>query len=707
MIVLIKKHDMKIFNLTREILCKIQATVTDACHNYDFAFTPQFYNSLKKIFIVLLFSSTIAESRAQYNGRRTMVLLPDIDVSAGNLASEKDLYLYGSTDGNKAVQQRVIYMRFDLSAIPRYAKIDSVEIRLYLKSQIDTKGKQFVRVYELKNQSDWSSITWDHQPVAGGNPNGEAIASANITEAQKKKSIKLKMDIDDSDKWLAEKGKNLWFFITANSSQYTYYSSRSGDLGKQPRMVISYHMPPELVQNNGWPQYKYNAQHTGQTEWKSNTTASGYQVRTIFAPTGANAIKSDPVLYNGRLIFGYQSSDVPMYRLRAYTGSGTLVAENSAINGIVKYTPIADRANQLYCVTGFSGDSILVFDATTLKRVYAKKIPDNAQVTTTPVVGFDGSLYLSTNKGVYAFTAMPEFKIKWKYGKEKEDSFGTVALREDEKELFVFNGKMGDVNNTGRLVEIESTEGEEKWVKEGFLTYSTDIPVPVLKNDNGGKLRVLITDNFLIGKSFSIIDPVNRQVVKEVRSNENSISQPVVGANQAYIINDKKLESYRLSDGGKESSYNTPALNAASALALDKDENIYILNPQSGKQSLTMVSAKGNAVILKDTVAGHPWGNLSGNLLLLTPAGSLIARSDNYLYTFDPTGFAQQNDIEIPFSGALSGQYLYRAGGKITVTENGGVKTGQDVIIHSGSGVGFKNGFSVQQGAQLSVKTGY
>lgn len=665
------------------------------------------YPKLWALFVLLLvFSSVAAQTlpytNVHYNDSRTIVILPNISLTqkpgdntvtaeTKQFCSDSNfLFISASTQRNKVSHDYSIYLQFSLAAIPEGAIVDTVDLMIYLNKVKNTSSpfEQGINLYELDKPKGNAIID-----ITGATSTAMSLASRKKLD----QAIHLQPDIDSGETWVAERKGNWYCVLAAEEAEtYRYYTERLGDRGKQPKLVIKYHMPSAQVRKNSWPQYKYDAAHTGMLPWQSNTAASGFALKDVYSPAGANYIMAAPLLYNDNLILAYQSSAPPMYRLRAISQQGNLLAETSGSDtiGLVKYGPVADRGNRIYCLTGNTANTLKVLSADSLKPIFKKTLENDAQATALPVIGFDGSLYLSTNKGIYAYTPQPECKLKWIYT-AGTNKFGTVALGEDEQMVYVYDG------GNGKLSALNSIDGVQKWAATGMATFENDIPVPSVKGD-----KVCVTNALRKGNTFYMLDAEKGTIVKKVASVGDLISQPVIGPNQVYIINNGQLEAYALSNGDKQPSIGPTELNAASTLVTDANSNVYILNTEQGRQSLTLVQPSGANV--PALPIGDAKGYLTGNRLLLTPGGNLLAGNNNHLYALAPSGFSEKTALTIPLNNAgdFNSEYLYRSEGAIKVAGKT-IAGKQNVVVHSGTSIGFQPNFSVKLGGTLSCKTGY
>lgn len=651
--------------------------------------------SIQLIATLLLLVFAQNGTAQQYNDTRVAVILPNVTQTQrpGEATVSEDtrtfcradtfFFISSSTTGRKVNHDYSAYLQFSLASIPEGAIIDTVDLLIYLKKVKNTSAvfEQGVNLYELNRPRDNQTIN-----IADSSSSAMSLVSKNdISQA-----IHLRPDITNGNTWVTERKGNFYCILAAEEAQtYGYYTERSDDMSRQPKLVISYHMPADQIRKKSWPQYKYDAQHTAMQGWQSNTNPTSFRVEMPFF-AGPNYIKSDPILNDDKLMMYYVTSTSPAHWLLTLSQRGKQLGASSIDGaGVVKYGPVADRKGYAYCLTGNTGNLLNVFDPNS-NMAFSRELANHAQATATPVIGFDGSIYISTDKGVYAYTAQPEFKLKWVYT-SGTNKFGTPALHESEQLVYVYDGA------AGKLIALNNADGVMKWNVNVMTTFATDIPVPSVKHN-----KVCITNGLRRGSSFHIVNAFDGSSYAKVVGEPNKISQPVIGTNNIYIINNGRLEAYSLADGGTVPTANITGLNPASTLAIDGNDNIFILNTEQGQQSLTVVSPGSS--IFPSVAFPDSDGYLTGNRLMIAPDGSLIAGNDNHVYTIVPTGFALKGDITVP-DGSFKSEYLYRADGIVKVSAST-IANRQNVVIHGGKGISFRPGFSIQRGATLVCKTG-
>ncbi|WP_343688362.1 PQQ-binding-like beta-propeller repeat protein [Chitinophaga sp.] len=657
------------------------------------------------LFILLQWTTlNCVAQQNQYNDIRNIVLLPggtttqrpgDATVNADTKAfcsDDRYFYISSSVTGRRVNHDYTAYLWFNLASIPTEAIIDSVDLIIYPGKVKNTSSisEQGVNLYELHAALDNQVINIE---------DSTSVALTQVSPADINKAVHLRPDIKNGSTWVRVEQMGIYICLLAaeEAETYAYYTERSNELFKQPKLVISYHMPFSQVRRKSWPQYKCDAQHTAMLGWQTNSAVTGFKLKDVFSPQGSNYIKSDPILMDDKLVIAYQASAPPMYRIRTFTQGGLLLSDNTTDTvGLIKYGPVTDRSNLIYSLTGNTGNTLKILRPNQAPALFTKQLENNAQATAVPVIGFDGSIYVSTDKGIYAYSPQPECRLKWTYALS-DNKFGTVALNESEQTIFAYDGA------NGKIVALNSIDGMKKWDSNVESKFTTDIPVPSIRNR-----RLCVTNNLRNGTSFYILDTDNGNIIRNIKSAapNNLISQPVIGTDKVYIINNGRLEAYALADGAQQPSPGITGLNPSCTMVMDGNENIYLLNTEQGKQSLTMITP--GATSFPSLSISDASGYLTGNRLILAPDGSLFAGNDNHLYSFLPTGFTVKDDITIPFNddSNFSSEYLYRSEGFIKIAGKE-IIDNQNVVIHGGKGIGFKTGFSIKKGATLSCRAGF
>lgn len=645
---------------------------------------------------------------------KVMTLLSESELTVSKAEPQKifnansaGLVIKGEINGGRSYEN-TSYLQFDLSNMPENVQIKSMTLRIYLKQAVDPRNKQTVVVYPLDAQQVWSEVSWDNRPDKGKpvNKTKDRISFKKVDPGQNQPGNDFKLNIKDpiiSSK-MASRGL-ISLLLAAGEKDCEYYSTGTGqEYNYQPKLIIEYSTNSHLAHGN-WGQMKQDPQHSGQQTWESNVVPNAVNATKIIEGTNKFYFTNiNPVIYDDQLICAVQQTgtgNVEGYYLHRYalTSNGEFLSPNSPrLQGIVKHQPVVGPKGQLYCIMGETANTLVVYD---LKNNFQEKgrITTDS-VTATPVTGNDGSVYLSTKKGLYAYT--PDFKIKWKYAplpNLKNHHFGSLALSKDEKRAYVVFG------DEGKLVVLDNTDGKVlKSSKKVFSIYDKmdeiKVPVPTVDVQTG---KVIVLDGFRTGSQMILFDK-NGEVIdtyEECGNSSKCFSQPVITNGSAHFIQNGALRSLDLKTNTTKYLGGT-SLNPGSTLVADKNSNVYVLNTISNPAELTIYN-KSNGSLAKSSLNGLAGINLRGNRLLLSPDGNLVAGNDNLIALIHPVSFTGDVADVLSINTVPEDQKVYRTRNSIVV---GAVehKTLNNTILYAGKSIGFNPGFRVKSGAKLTCK---
>ena len=669
-------------------------------------------------FILLFLLLSLSTLEAQ--DVKVMTLLSDKEVTVSKPApdkvSQKDydgLFIKGEEKNGSVSYENLSYLQFNLGNMPNHAQIKSLTLRIYLKEAVGSKT-QSVKVYPLDAQKVWSDFSWETRPDSGDNiPIGKrkAIGLKDVSPKQRDSGTDFKFNIKDPiiNSKMAARGL-ISLLLAASKEDYEYYAARTAQedgYAYQPKLIIEYSIDSHLALGN-WAQMKQDPQHSGQQTWASNVTPDLVKARKIIEGTNQfSYTKVNPVIYDGQLICAVQQTgtgngNVEGNYLHRYALTSTgerLNPESPRLSDIVKHQPVVGPKKQLYCILGKAATTLVELDLE--NNFEEKKRFTTEPVTATPVVGIDGSLYLSTKGGLYAYT--PDFKIKWKYApltNLKNHHFGSLALSKDEQKAYVV---FGDDN---KLVVLDTRDGTVLKSSEEIFSIKiegdeTKIPVPAVDVKTG---KVVVLDGFRTGKQLTVFN-IDGNLVKTYdgcgKSSE-CFSQPVITNGNAYFIQNGALMKLDLAIMNLVSVGGT-SLNPASTLAADKNGNVYVLNTTGKAADLTIYN-KGDGTVKTTPLNELNDANLTGNRLLLAPDGNLVIGNDNFVALVQPVSFV--GDVTtLSITSVPEDQKVYRT---INAIEVGAVvhKSPNNTILYAGKSISFKPGFSVESGAKLTCNIG-
>jgi outer membrane protein assembly factor BamB len=164
----------------------------------------------------------------------------------------------------------------------------------------------------------------------------------------------------------------------------------------------------------------------------------------------------------------------------------------------------------------------LTYDNIPLSTVTNGKV---SQIKNGTALGYDGTLYLSTDKGLIALSANPQLKARWKYDiDETKERTGLVSLSFDESKAYFIDVKTWPESAVSRLVVLDNADGTVlstsdyvlgRYADQTGLNYYIRAPVVQGNNvfvlngfDNAEKLFVFNITNDQIGSTDIITAPV-------------------------------------------------------------------------------------------------------------------------------------------------------------------------------------------------------
>lgn len=637
--------------------------------------------------------------KSEVSVTKKLVILAEADTSInyqnGLPENKALLYLKTRKIGGSMQKEDVIYLHFNLAHIPQHAVIESISLQLYPTS----KSNGVPNVFKISSNSVIPNINWQNQPVKEGEPlhnKGKLVAkTTNLPDY-----IDFIFNKDSIQTWQQQAAVKFIVLHQNAAAQTSYYSNRGNNKNLQPKLLVSYKIVNEIA-NSDWPQYKNGKTYQEQYLWRSNTHATAYSASELFmlSPGNLSYNKLYPLIINKQLIFPVQSNQEEQYQLYSIPIDHPDIKNKMPVNAIIKWQPLADQQQRMYLFTGQTSDSLKVIStAGTLKEVFKTKIRGAFQINANPTIGTDGSLYLTTDSGLYAYTAIPSFRIKWQYAtKDAPNFFGSMALNASEDTLYVCRK-----NIAGKLCLLALSNIDGKLLWENCIAQDADaeqpqfIPVPLVTND-----KIYLTSGYDNGTHFYAFNKANGESILLDHAEQAYISKATMADQTVYVINNKTLNFFK--GTSLSHSISNDNLQPTSKILLDGNEHIYQLNTEKASQSFVVQYQDGNKATL--ALPYNQYGNLSHNLLIPLPYGTWLTGNISTFYHIKPTAFAQKEAISIPFHEQFETSYLYQSEGDITV-KGKSIKTGGNILVHSFNNIHFLPGFSVQTGAQLQCKTG-
>ncbi len=634
---------------------------------------------------------------------KTTVILPQRDLTISNNTTEDaaSLRIHGEISGGSRVYPQFGFLQFDCSNnIPEGAMIRSLKLRIYLKDVVDENNEQTLVACELNN-FDWANRRWADWDIEGQS----RIARSKVSPADVGKAIDLKIKLKDVPKLLS-------LVLYAGAEDYSYYSTAQatseGVFGMQPRLIVEYSLPSRFMAGN-WAQLKNDPQHSGQQTWRSNIPPNDVDVQFIIKGGTEFYIKNNPIIYDNDLIVPIEQTGngkKPQgYYIHRYSleSSAKLIASSERLDGIIKYQPVLIAPNLLLCITGRQGKRLNILDITNdFKQVpYLDYLFD--PITAPPVIGTDGSLYLSTTGGLLAYPAYkPGNKIrpKWKFAplpNTANHHFSSVSLSKDERKAYVVLG------DTDSLYTIDNTDG--KILNRTALSFSINtssneafIPIPIVDRNTGS---VLLSSGDGKGKQVKIFDEAGT-LKHALPKGDYSYSQAVVNSNGAYVVKDGYLLQINLETFSVQDSASFPELNPASTLVTNIEGFIYVLNTEANREACHIFLK--DLLLTSETSLSRQFAgeNLRNGRLLLAPDGNLVVGNDNFIALIRPSVFIDRTpNLKLD---QINDQSVYYAAESIRVKGSVTVQNPNNAILYSRGSISFEPGFKVKKGAKLTCK---
>lgn len=517
----------------------------------------------------------------------------------------------------------------------------------------------------------------------------------------------------------------------------------------QPRLVVDY-TPVLSVPTFDWPQAGFDAQHSGRSQWA--VWEYGALPMTFGQLTTMPLyIQSDPVFYQGQLILPVETKDADKFFIIAIGSTGQELWRRP-IDSRVEQPLVLDRKGRLHV---FTAKELVILDLQDISKapqsigwfLMIEKIPSDMRLTAPATIGYNGALYLPTNKGVYALT--PGRKVFWKYPMENSCP-GKVALSADEAIAYFVDG------TTGRLIAVDNTDGsrmgenKRTWISPG-LTQDTAQPCtreqrfPVV-----GKDAIYVTDGFPAGSVLHRFETVGgtRSEVAGGKGVE-AVSIPVVGQDgrlffvmsvpTSAVVGQDGRPVFVKSDAGpsgglcaydpiergagnplecRPATTQQEMFSPHTRLVLDASGTLYAVDPVAVKDAQTVAAlSTAGCEFLKCAIrfqhsqkvtkyrAEGTSNNFEGQPIL-SPEGVLYARSRNYVFHVSRTlqgGSVTHRTFDRAIERASATVFVSPSHVHLLALQ---IPETSGMIVSSGQSISLASGFQVARGARVVFRVG-
>lgn len=676
-------------------------------------------NNYQNFITIISFFLLVLLSNQLLSQTRYTVLLPELDKAIPRDSADS-LQIAADNDGKETAKS---FFKFNFKQMPLNAEVKSLNLKMY--NFIDSNWDRFFKhpITVLKGTNGWSgneTSLGDRALSWADIRNNRPIGIYELTRSSTSITVNLNMSValpetDDGILSLAArspaKNKDTKFHssITAESSD---------DFSKKPKLIASYEVDGYPFRAD-WAQPFSTAQHTSYLNWRTNTTTKeakiqilpitgGYSIQDIVS-TGAVAIyKNQPIIFTQSV-----SGTREVYHVKQLDAKGTVIW-SQGVDNIAKCWPLIDEKGRLYYISGSNKLTILDLNNSG-KELYSKTLSNitNNQVTSiinNATIGYDSTIYLTTDKGVVALSAYPQLKIRWMYKQETNELNGTVSLSPDESKAFFIN--VNTQQGRSRLIVLDNMDGSLLGASDFVLGgYQNDgnyyIPPPVIQNNstvfvlNGyDKSNKLFIFNI---EATGSVSPEPRRISAGGSVN-TGISQPVIDSLNAFFVFNKKLARYDATKPNFVDVFNSgESLDNASILVTNASSHIYAIDSYETSKKILGYSYSSDSGF-KDDFDVSINENTKKNIALAAD-GTLYTVTANNLLAITPTKVSLDS-LTLSRSNDIKARTVYKASKSITV--NGiNVKSSVNTILYSGGTISFKPGFGVSKGADLTCITGY
>lgn len=667
-------------------------------------------------FLLLILPSQLLFSQEKYT-----VLLPEIDKGIP-VESDQNLRIAADKTGNETAKS---FFKFNFNYLPVHAQAGLLHLKLYVipNSVVSEHSVQTVTV--LKGHNNWTgnetnlndaNLDWAKIKNNKEGPIGVAEVIKNS------EFITMKLKIPDSSKIFPFFLPDGILSLAARSPEKRqgtkFFSSATAEASlnflRKPKLLVTYTIDPYPFRTD-WAQPFANSQHNSFLGWQSKSYTTTAQVRKL--PNARNEYIQEA----GILIYKNQ----PVIFTQATTGSSTVfyvrqlnakgaILWSAGVDAAAKCSPLIDEQGRLYYIS--TDDKLTLLDMNNKGTVlFSKSLSElsNRQigkVNNTVTLGYDGTLYIPSDKGIFAVSAFPQLKIRWKYEQKENEINGPVSLSTDESKAFFIN--VDQKNERSQLIVLDNLDGSLIAASDYRLgSYANDhnyyIPAPVVQDNS----RVFVLNGFDSGNKLFVFDINDKKEIKTQNiAADKGISQPVIdSSSNVYFVYNNKIAKYDALQNAAIVFDGSATLDNASILITDASSNIYAIDTYNQTQKKVTGIRNNSAdpnyfansfvVDINTDAVGNPRKKLA-----LAPDGTLYTATATHVLSITPvTVAAETTTINL---ANLSTNTVYRAS-KTIIVEGIDIEASINTILNSGGSISFKSGLRVIKGAQLTCKTGF
>jgi outer membrane protein assembly factor BamB len=587
-----------------------------------------------------------------------------------------------STSRNE--QQKVGFVRFDLTPVPRDATIVACWMAFTIA---DPAAKQVVKLLRVDDDGWSNDITFETQPTPSDAPVGAwyAAGATNVSSIVRTNPVNpvLVALVQDRLGVAGERKLSVqlcstfaWDSPAENHYHSTATATESSTFANAPRLVVQYQPAPTPLPRS-WGQHRADQRRSARSNWTLAEPATYYVAETVVSNV---EIAAAPIVVDGLVFFCSPTAlrvVSPTPASRKLAADSVLLATAYGLHslaagpGVVLY---GASTTELACFDLAAGGtqtvSVALTDGTEKPGGHGGGGP--------MAVGADGSAYVVQGDTLWCYVAhLGTLAPSWTTPLGSEGA-APVALSTD--------GSIAYVAAPGRLCALDTTDGSEIWVCR-LDQAATHLTTPVAGAANGLSY-------------FGVDDTV--YVFKHSNLPQTTIHLKTTDAAQLVIDGDDTLV---ILDGSSLSTVHpngevgstgviVPHLHASRPLepVIDRTGTMFIIDDNNTLfryRSDLSQAAPPESLSINEPVDG----------VLIAPDGSLLCHSATALYRLTPSvgadvdvsSFADAScyraDSSLRLSNSLpSGACIsFRAGATITIQPKFGIPVGSEASFNTGS----------------------
>ncbi|MBO6565198.1 MAG: hypothetical protein JJ956_10670 [Pseudomonadales bacterium] len=634
--------------------------------------------ALLRLLILVIVACSPAASLAEYYS----VLIPDVAATAAESSNCKSLCVSSNEEYKSTAQS---FFSFDISALPTTANILSVELRL--SESGESMSGQAAQAFQVNHFT--SPVRWDDKPVISGPALAGSVEPGVFYAAYPGADAGLAGALNAALKT----GDRLYLGVKATGyeTNLDFEPSDASSPSDRPRLVVNYELANPATMN--WPQPQYDAQQTGRSNWQANVFPQGVNdPQAIYTAKTASSLHMAPIFYAGNVYTVEQSTDG--YFVVGVSPENGTFAQSSNLKSQPIFQPVVDPNGILYYPTA---DGIQLIQLGADLTILPSNPVGSLVLKRPPLVARDGSVYLTDDSVIAAYTAYPQLEKFWSY--QLSGTPAAVGISADRSVAYISELMSKDGKHLIKLTALDNRTKRQlgQWTSDPGQW--SEAPIPVSGAD--GVYLALDSGIFDVSQvfGFSVLpDSSNWSEKWSVKCDSSKkYATLVIGSNGDVIaVCGETIARY---DGGTGSPVAQFKLTQdwMSNLVMDGGDNLILFEGHS----LTAFDSTLERLYTADM--SH-YGDINENLIL-APDGTLYVHDNAHVYSIGMD--LKQDNVPAKVSVPLvPGKDIYRAQDTVTVESKVTVTNTDTLILQSGGSISISPNFSVEKGAWLILETG-